>query len=610
MMNHRCSVLLVLAYFAFNALAQTPRIVVERFPIGGGNPTVTQYVEPYPNQIDVTVGNTTDWVRVRADPTSQAVPKVRLFGDGNNFVRFVLGTSTFMFSGVPGGQHGASDWGGLETFRTTPDGPSKIDFIGRITGNLTGQVRTGRIWRLTVEGSVQALVETIDPQARLELNCGAIASTGGVRASNPSGSDIDLVRSTGDIAGSIETINGTIRIVETTGPGRILATIRARGTDFGNLFGNIENIVSLSTIGVPAAPVSIRADRHIESVTASAIYANIEAAASGGSFNVGRIATTASPPNGPFVGSLRANAVAFHSYGDGMTINGDLDADIILNTLWEPLVVTGRVPAGRRIDVNFELDGFNADAFGQRLGSITVNGPVEGKVRVHKLIGNVLLAGGLSGAMIVGHAGSTREWHPSATVRVGQGAGQITVNAANRDSYTNLPPAFGGGLVGWVPFRQHANPAASDPGHNQIKTLVGSQTQPHIDIQFYGPIFIDGQPPVKIERRFRAGVELPDPPPPWETVSPSGYTASVVGAAQRTLRLTRTGTCGGSACPWEPSWEYRVSLGPQLPLVPGRVRCQEQLFSALIDANLGPHQFVLLAGDQAGGNSGPPPPDR
>jgi hypothetical protein len=601
---------LVMAWLASAVTAQTPRIVVERFPIGGGGPAVTQYFEPYPSQIDVTVGNTTDWVRVRADPTSQSVPKVRLFGDGNNVVRFVLGTSTFLFSGVPDGQHGASNWGGLETFRTTPDGPSKIDFIGRITGNLGGQVRTGRVWRLDVGGSVQSFVETIDPQARLVLICGSIASTGGVRATNAIGSDIDLVQSTGDIAGSIETVNGVIRTIRTTGSGRVRSNIYARGTDTGNLLGNIELIESLSTIGVPGSPASIRADRNIQTVTASAIYANIEAAASGGSFNVGRIVTTAAPPNGPFVGSLRANAIAFHSFEDGMRINGDLDADVILNTLWEPLVVTGRVPAGRRIDINSELDGFTSDAFGHRLGSITVNGPVEGKIRVHKLIGNVLLPGGLSGPMIVGHAGSTREWHPSATVRVGQGAGQITISAANRDSYMNLPPAFGGGLVGWTPFRQHANPAASDPGHNQIKTLVGSQTQPHIDIQFYGPIWIDGQPPVKIERRFRAGVELPDPPPAWETVSPSGYTASVVGAAQRTLRLTRTGTCGGSACTWEPSWEYRVSLGPQLPLVPGRVRCQEQLFSGLIDANLGPHQFVLLAGDQAGGNSGPPPPDR
>lgn len=379
-----------------------------------------------------------------------------------------------------------------------------------------------------------------------------------------------LTTNSGDLTGHITAPNGTIGTI--------------------NIAGSIGTLTNVRTI---------TAKDGIGTIDANAIYANITTNQGNTDGNFGgiqRLRTRA----GVFSGSLTSRFLFSGMPTDGVRVAGDLQANItFVNDIHLPItatsLVTGRTISIRHVGVNGSI---NTDQ-GAIAGTILLTGNLEGDISGGALTGTIDIRGsgtstsssmitlnsvartgkilignslqstavvqinqaqGLAGQVVINNNGGSGAW--SGTVRVGTGAGAITLNSSQAQPnqapyYRRVSADIGGGAVGLAPFRYYASDCTPASGtYFRRADFEPNGSDPRgILIRLYGPVARGpGQRAVLVERQIRnqAGVSV------WgdftdmftATVNPSGMS--------RTLRVHYSGTVGDLA-----TGRYRVSVEPE-----------------------------------------------
>lgn len=384
------------------------------------------------------------------------------------------------------GTSGGTD-GNIGTAGTTPGGLIE----GHVIRNLTARAA----------GNLTAEVTTL---ARLD---------GGTDA------NIDGLTIAGDILNDISTTDGRIRDITVTG------NIGASGS-----------LITITTTG-DLGPPNPAANLSIESISASAIYANITTPnTTNDRGDMGSITTT----SGDFVGRLTTFAMQYEfstNLADIMTINGDLDADIQTNTIKRPIVIEGDLKVGATITMkngskaegDIRIDGaleglidfpgqgvdpfYDADivvgsisSTGQILikddmtGSIDCEGVMAGFINIDGKLerdsnrtgffGIRTAASSLTGQIIINSADGGGAWVDDVTI------GMTVLDPNGAYEQTGL----GGGAVGLVAFDCHLQDCVPAATSSMPGILGNSSTNVafHVTLTHYGPVTWTSDIPIQV----------------------------------------------------------------------------------------------------------------
>ena len=241
----------------------------------------------------------------------------------------------------------------------------------------------------------------------------------------------------------------------------------SNGSILGDIYaprGGIDEVYAHVDIGSSTDVVFIWAQASIQSVDAATLYADINSTSDGGSGDVWFVRAR----SGGFTGALAARRLESSLNPSGLSIAGDLDADLaFIQDVRDPILVSGSLPVDRSI----------------RIGrSMIDNGTTED--------GRIVLAdGGLAGQVIInaGNLGTPGVW--SGTVTVGSivlGPGQSPPNQSPH--YGVLSSELGGGAVGLAPFNLHLTDC--DPPHGASLEFDPTTT---VYLRHYGPVFWEAQ---------------------------------------------------------------------------------------------------------------------
>ena len=257
---------------------------------------------------------------------------------------------------------------------------------------------------------------------------------------------------------------------------------------------NMDLLNVWGSIGQPGSPVQINVNKRLDKLQAGEINANITAGlgAAGELFEI--VATTvnqgAGHGSGDFNGSLTTRTIDDPYHTSGLNIQGDLNADIIVDeNVNEPIQIGGSLN-----------------------GDITIGGNLHGVITIDDDMG-------LVGQIIVNADDNGSRWIEPVKVH-DIGGGYIYEYTLNPDGespyYEELKAELGGGAVGLVPFNFHK--IECNPDHKQS---LNQHTSPSVvTIWHYGPIYQpDSQPPLNV---YRHALPLPLNPPQselWELIT-------------------------------------------------------------------------------------------
>jgi hypothetical protein len=252
----------------------------------------------------------------------------------------------------------------------------------------------------------------------------------------------------GDVLDGITALSGTLDFVQVD----------------GDLNGDVTAAnAALNTLAVAGAVgnsslVNIRAKTGIHGVVATSINAAVDAKYNGGNGSIWFLGTT----GGNFSGSLNVSFIQGDNTVDGISINGDMSAQITVSEhVDDPIDITGH------------MTGSISIAKALRFGSSN--------------LGEIAIGGNLAGQIIInaGNATSTA-WQ-----------GDVSANGTTITTdpyYSNTSASLGGGSVGLAPFHLHdedcipANGYSGSPPNDNI-----------IRLRWYGPIQWETEPPVTVE---------------------------------------------------------------------------------------------------------------
>jgi hypothetical protein len=352
----------------------------------------------------------------------------------------------------------ARHWAGLDASAIATS-----RFYGAISGDLTGALSVGELFRLEARGQIQAAITAASAGNgdTCIIRAGEIPSSASITIANGTLQQIETI--SGDLAGAL-TVGGAIREVIVSGDLR--TSIASVGT--------IERISIAGDIGAPGTPVTIATtspspteQADINSITAEAIYANITTPNTTPTEyrgDVGRVVTTA----GPFVGSLTTYALGTNVAEPALEIAGDLDADIDVATIQRPIHIAGVFSANRTIRIGKDLAAAATFRIFSSLG-------LEGQVAIRANDG---LGDGWLGDVLIG-----------------PGPNPITLSP--RPAYEQLLSQVGGGAVGEVPYMLYGNECIPLPN----TSLVFAPTM-SVSLYHYGPVEWTGtEAPVIVDWR-------------------------------------------------------------------------------------------------------------
>lgn len=214
--------------------------------------------------------------------------------------------------------------------------------------------------------------------------------------------------------------------------------VQSIGSDvLGHIYapsGPIFEVSASGTIGASGNSIDIWSRDENRKLQADAIYANIDTKFNSGTGDLWHLATTA----GSFAGSINTRHIDGPNSGDGLTIAGNLDADIV---------------ASGQIDELIDIAGSITSA-----GSITAG------------------SSGLAGQIIINSGNATSNaWAGSVTV------GTTTLSPV--PNYATTSASLGGGAVGLAPFRLHYENCIPEDGYVGAPPL-----DTVIRLRWYGPL--------------------------------------------------------------------------------------------------------------------------
>ncbi len=229
---------------------------------------------------------------------------------------------------------------------------------------------------------------------------------------------------------------------------RGITTVDAVGNIFGDIrapLGRIAFIRADGYIGTAASPVVIEAKHNIHNISqAQSVYADINARANGGAGTISKIIVDR------FVGSLEARAMSTQPSGGKLSFNVELDAAITFGESYAGANRTIEMPVG---GLTTQII-FNAD----NIPEAVWDAPVK-----------------------IGFDGD-----PDQVILTGPG-------------YNNTAESLGGGSVGLAPFDLHDESCV--PANGDTVLLTDADPDLQVKLRHYGPITLNANAPVTIERR-------------------------------------------------------------------------------------------------------------
>lgn len=439
--------------------------------------------------IDINVGESAgcpDHVNIydnSGNPVHNIGP-VYLYGSRASPIEVTMGSGGWR--GLDDTQHGSAtsgDWAGI----TVANGLDDLVYLeGHVGGDLTGLIRVGEIYRLDIDGQIQAGIQADhDGLGPFWLYAGSMSSTGNANSPNDSITRVETL--IGNLAGSV-TAGGNIGDIVVKGS----ITVGSTNPDIG-AGGDITLIQTSEDIGEPGDPVSIEAGGTIKYiyVPAGDLYANITAAtierAPGGNEQSVYVA-------GSMIGTTITLTDAIR---DNFTIiGGDFAQDSVLRA-WAigdqaKFQVLKDATGGGYVKGDITFTGNLSPQ-----SPFTIDESLEGTLNIGLHLWDTVTINGISsngdglvGQIIVNGTNTIGEWRSPVVV------GGTTL--APVPYYNNKSATFGGGAVGLVPFNCHlwdCNPVASqpylaecDPGYNVIKKVQPGGQVSSVTLSHYGPI--------------------------------------------------------------------------------------------------------------------------
>ncbi|MCH8316579.1 MAG: hypothetical protein IIA64_11450 [Planctomycetes bacterium] len=283
---------------------------------------------------------------------------------------------------------------------------------------------------------------------------------------------------------------------------RGITKVRALGSIFGDLrapLGRIAFIRADGNIGTPEQPILIEAKHYIRNITqAINLYADINARVNGGTGTISKIIVD------NFVGTLNARTMSTTPSGGELRFNEQLAATITFGESYTGANRTIQVPVGGLTSQII----FNAD----NVGGVWGNGA----------------------EVWIGFNGD-----PDQIILTGPG-------------YTNTAESLGGGSVGLAPFDLHDESCA--PANGETVLLEDADPDLEVKLRHYGPITLNANAPVTIERRTACTTDS------FVLLSSTDFDYSVDPADGNSLLVSGApGTDG-----FETGYEYRLIATPDL----------------------------------------------
>jgi len=407
----------------------------------GANYQDTHYDAGDPIDIDVTgVGGCPDHINIwdRTGSPTHDIGPVYLYGSRSTDITVTI--SSGAWRGLDDTQH-AKAGGNWDGITASPGVEDHVLLEGHVGGNLTGLISVGEVYRLDIDGQVQAGIQAntagLGP---FWLYAGSIGSNG--NATSIADSIARVETTVGDMAGRISAAGAITNIIVADD---IIASQSGPHIEAG---GPITNITASGDIGTSTAfaEITTTADGgDILLVKAANIYADI-ATPNTANFrgDVKRIETTASA--GVFKGSLTTFSMEGTPLNDPcMLITGDLTADVdAAGSIKRPVTISGDLSGRMRIGGDLKAEA-----------PVTVGGELTGQITINALAG------------------------------VGLWSGNVTVDStvlSPKPNYAQTAASLGGGAVGLVPFGTHHESCV--PVHGLEKAGAPAS----ITLQFYGPV--------------------------------------------------------------------------------------------------------------------------
>ena len=330
----------------------------------------------------------------------------------------------------------------------------------------------------------------------------------------------------GDATGDIIVYHGNL--------GTGITIIRAGGSILGNLLvpnGRIGFIRADVDIGTPGSPIRIEAMHGVQDIAlAINMYADIKTRINGGSGEIRKIEVD------NFTGSLDAQMMGDQNNGGFLIFNESLNADITFGGSF-----TG---ANRRIEV-----------------------PV----------------GGLTTQIIFNADNNGWNWNSDVKIGFDGDPDQIILVGPG---YTTTAADLGGGSVGLAPFDLHDESCA--PTNGETVLLRAADPSLTVKLRHYGPITLNANAPVAIERRLSCSAD------PFVLVQAIDFLYSVDPNDARSLLIS--GAIGADG--FEIGYEYRIT--PEVDLMCDKVSGNPAVSWDSLNYNITIRQSCLADLDSSG----------
>lgn len=327
------------------------------------------------------------------------------------------------------------------------DGLAQVEAFFKHTGS------TGEVW-LTLLETTGNIGSSVNPQGGV-VNADKI----GTLRTTEGGSLTALVEATGS------TIDDDVDIELIDISGNLWNHVNAASGQIGNI--TVDGNIGDPTFGDPMFPntvvVEINSPRNIGIIEASAIYAEISSKGDNGSGNgtIDSVVTSA----GDFVGSLLTHGFDVFGANRAMSIAGDLDADVTVNSLplENDIRIDGSLASGRTIY-------FTQPSTIDEVGQIYINRGNNG--------------GSLDG-----------------TIQIGTSSPIVITDP----DYAATATSIGGGSIGEAPFYLHET-SCNPPDNSSFAGIIADpssilfppacMSNPYkVGLRFYGPVQLLNNPP-------------------------------------------------------------------------------------------------------------------
>ena len=288
---------------------------------------------------------------------------------GTNRLQVLISSGAFTSAGQQA-TTACDDFGGLTIVNTTLR--SETDFAGHFAGNLTGSIGVGQMYRLDIDGSMNAsIISEGAPNGFCRLIVGATSPAGDFQLD---ANNLILFDCTGNAAGDVTAKNG--HVLEVSVGGSLTGSVCSEN-------GQIQLVEAAIAIGSVSVTPNIHAKGSIFTVEAPSIKASISSRAfTGTTGTVFRVATS----SGDFEGSLTTTFLTTDAAvtGEGVFVAGDLDASITATSdVRVPISVAGNINgnisiSGHLWTGNTSDGSIETTSGGDINGNISITGNIEG----------------------------------------------------------------------------------------------------------------------------------------------------------------------------------------------------------------------------------------